>query len=272
MTRLYDRQFASAFGLNSIGQVPIHVVWRCDGPPGKTAWFTDSFLYEALRVDAEVKVAWIWEAPSTRTDPYDFVESHPGLFDWTVAYDWKWHAGQANHIVCPATGTRLYPKDRRIHEKNRMVSIIASPKRGRFGYDLRHMLIKRTKETGCLDSYGPEYGVLPDGYKLSALAPYRFTVIIPSDYSVANDAITDAFLTGTVPIYWGMPWLGRDYDTRGAIDCINLWRLESTVTSLKIEDYESRIPYIEDNFSRAQKLACAEDWLFERYPFLFDEG
>ncbi len=272
MTRIYDKAFIGQPCMNTVGQEPRHFSWRREGEPGRVAWFTDSCLEQALTVEAAVKVAWILESRSLRTDPYGFVDDHPGLFAYTISLDRDWRPNGTTHIFCPAPGARLYPGDRQIYPKSRQVSIIASPKRGSEGYDLRHRVIQ-SLGPGEVDAYGQGYTRMPADYKLEALAPYRFTVVIPSSWGGATEAVIDAFLTATAPIYWGHDLEATlGIDRRGVIHCATFEEIEAAATVSTEQDYVMRAPYIERNYRHAQDLACGEDWLFDRYPHLFDEG
>ena len=265
--RIYDKSFARQLCVNTVGQMPKHFSWRHEGDPGRVAWFTDSCLENALRTDAEIKVGWVLELPSLRTDPYDFIDSHQGLFTYTVAWDEYWRTENPNHTVCLALGSRLYPSDRQLYSKSKRVSIIASPRRERSGYDLRHTLIET--EGGNLDAYGQTYYRMPDDYKLMALAPYMFTVVIPRVKGVTTEAIYDAFLTGTIPIMWGKAIYDGTFDIAGCIQCETLAELQDAVRNVGIDDYKSRLQHVETNFNLAQSLSCPEDWLFDLHPHLF---
>ena len=66
-----------------------------------------------------------------------------------------------------------------------------------------------------------------------------------------TDKIVDAFLTNTVPIYWGCPNIGDFFDERGMIILDSEEDFISLVNNLTEEDYYSRKKYMEDNYNRA---------------------
>ena len=112
------------------------------------------------------------------------------------------------------------------------------------------------------------------GDKSPALAPYRYHVVIQScrrDYFF-TESLSDAFLAGAVPIYWGCPSIGDIFNPDGIIQCSTLPELVAAVESANPMDYEGRRDAIVDNFNRASAYPCVDDWLFERYPQLFEES
>jgi hypothetical protein len=62
-----------------------------------------------------------------------------------------------------------------------------------------------------------------------------------------TEKIVDAFLTKTLPIYWGCPNIGEYFDDRGIILFNNENELIDIINSLTEEDYNNRKEYIEKN-------------------------
>ncbi len=63
-----------------------------------------------------------------------------------------------------------------------------------------------------------------------------------------TEKLLDCFTSHTVPIYFGCPNLEKYFDPRGVIQFWNVEQLESILTTLTPEDYESRLPYIQRNY------------------------
>jgi hypothetical protein len=59
---------------------------------------------------------------------------------------------------------------------------------------------------------------------------------------------------------------------RGIITFDTIEDLEDIIKNLTIEKYNELIPYMENNYEliKKEKYEIPEDWLFEKYPFLFD--
>jgi len=62
-----------------------------------------------------------------------------------------------------------------------------------------------------------------------------------------TEKIVDAFLSKTLPIYWGCPNIGEYFDDRGIILFNNENELIDIINSLTEEDYNNRKEYIEKN-------------------------
>jgi hypothetical protein len=73
--------------------------------------------------------------------------------------------------------------------------------------------------------------------------------IIPNMFT---EKLLDCFATRTVPIYYGCTNVEQYFDPRGIIQFWTIEQLEQIVSTLTPADYESRLPYIEENYQRAR--------------------
>jgi len=118
-------------------------------------------------------------------------------------------------------GTTWVPEWRTLKiVKTHNLSIIASAKRDLEGHMLRHMIVDWLREEDI------DAGVMGRGYKSfenksEGLAPYRYSIVIENvrESSYFTEKLIDAFLTDTVPIYWGAPNIAEFFDTKGMIIC-----------------------------------------------------
>jgi hypothetical protein len=95
------------------------------------------------------------------------------------------------------------------------------------------------------------------------LKDYMFSVVIENDSyeSYWSEKILDAFVTGTVPIYYGSPDIGKFFNTDGII----MLNDEFDINQLTEKDYYDRMDAIVDNFDRALKFNVIEDLIFEKW-------
>ena len=108
------------------------------------------------------------------------------------------------------------------------------------------------------------HGYSPMEYKLDALRDYRFSITIENtkiDYYFTEKLI-DCFLTGTIPIYWGCPSIGKFFDTRGMIIINDISDLTPFLRDSNLtQEYLKRMPYIIKNYGLALKYANVDDWM-----------
>jgi hypothetical protein len=45
--------------------------------------------------------------------------------------------------------------------------------------------------------------------------------------------------------------------------------LQDIIPTLTPEEYNKRLPAIEENFNLVEKYRIPEDWIYQNYPFLF---
>jgi hypothetical protein len=70
-----------------------------------------------------------------------------------------------------------------------------------------------------------------------------------------TEKIVDAFLTKTIPIYWGCPNIDEFFNTDGIITFNNVDELTVILNNLTYEFYESKKDIIEENYNKAKQYA-----------------
>jgi hypothetical protein len=70
-------------------------------------------------------------------------------------------------------------------------------------------------------------------------------------------------MTGTIPIYWGMPSIGDYFDTRGMILINDIEEFPEIYNRLGEDLYKEMLPYAKDNFETAKQYVLSEDWMYE---------
>ena len=74
-----------------------------------------------------------------------------------------------------------------------------------------------------------------------------------------TEKITDCFATGTVPIYVGTKKICEDFDCGGIIFYDNPEQL----SNLTMDDYNSRINSVQENYNRVCQMKISDDYMFE---------
>lgn len=153
------------------------------------------------------------------------------------------------------------------------VSFLCGGKQRIEGHHLRHRLHKRENEIAIpkqwyytlpdYDYNGGHHTIVrydgkPPGYEKLRLWESMFSICVEnsSNRGYHTEKIIDAFLSKTVPIYWGCPNLEElGYDPNGFIYCKDENEIIIETNKLTIEDYYSRKEAIEYNFELAKHYA-----------------
>jgi len=89
--------------------------------------------------------------------------------------------------------------------KTEHLSVVCSKKAKCPGHKTRIQFVNRLRPLVSMHRFG--HGVRPLANKWDGLAPYRYSIAIENSQvpHYWTEKITDCFLTGTIPIYWGCP-------------------------------------------------------------------
>lgn len=256
---------AAAASNGDLGIAPQNLRFAREGDLKKVTFYTDLDLLKAKEDSKTYKVAWLIESPEVHKEAYDKIAdpSVYRLFDLVLTFDKRLLALDRRFRFCPVGGCWIGLEDRGIGSKSQNVSIIASAKKDYEGQRLRH---------GVVSKFGKRIdGVFGRGYKpldnkAEGLKDFRYSIVIENcktDYYFTEKLI-DCFVTGTIPIYWGCPDIGRFFDSQGLITFDSTDDLDKILESLSAEDYTSRLPAIKNNFETAKAYTVTEDYVFNK--------
>lgn len=159
-------------------------------------------------------------------------------------------------VVC---NVKPWVKDIKVHEKTKLVSMIASSKTMCPDHITRINFMNKFKNN--LDLYGRNVNPIND--KIEGLKDYMFSVTIENGTydNMFTEKIGDCFATGTVPVYWGSKSVNNFFNPSGII-----WLDENfKISDLTPELYYSMKESIIDNFNRINDFPIAEDYIFENF-------
>lgn len=141
-----------------------------------------------------------------------------------------------------------------VYPKNKMVSATFSNKI-RTSLQLVRQVIKKDFQNK-IDFINP-----PWPNKMPALEDYMFHVAIENEATHFSEKLLDCFLTGTIPIYLGMPSadIKNIFNVDGILFFDTLEELEHALTLATPDYYNKRIPAIQENFITAQKYVNIGD-------------
>lgn len=106
--------------------------------------------------------------------------------------------------------------------------------------------------------------------KMDALRDYRFSIAIENGYRIncSTEKLSDCFLTGTIPIYFGCPNIGDYFDINGIITFTTKEELENIIRELHQNgeyEYQKRIDAVRNNFETVKRYALSPSEHFQVY-------
>jgi hypothetical protein len=102
--------------------------------------------------------------------------------------------------------------------------------------------------------------------------PHKFMMTYENNSypGYCTEKLMDGFLAGSVPIYWGDPWVKKDWNEKAFINVMNIpdWiseikRLDNDFSAFK-GMYEEPVFTREQKFRHSETLLGFEDWLIEK--------
>lgn len=216
-------------------------------------------------------------------ETYDSVYKNYHMFDLILTYDSKLLTlPNAEKRLCmwrclnKNIHTKQWPilEDSslyKIYSKTKNISCISSNKAFLPGHVFRLEMVKYilSKDTrNYIDMYGIGFNEIIG--KIDGLKDYRFSIAIENAYieNWATEKLSDCFLTGTIPIYYGCPNIGDMFDINGIITFNTKEELEAIIIDLynngdKI--YESKLESIKRNFELVNNYSLNTDQLFHKH-------
>lgn len=213
--------------------------------------------------DASINYGWLTESRAISPQSYERFESAlPSILDnfkyvFTHSHDLvdkhekiKWIPGNGTWIRRP----KVYG-----HKVN-LVSMITSSKGYCDGHRKRIALANELR--GRVDLFGRGFNEIE--FKEDGLATYMFSFAHENAYypGYFTEKVLDCFATGTIPIYWGDPEIGRIFNTDGVIMLNETFKLDSLTPDLyysKIEAVKENCQIVKDNF------IMVEDYIYKNY-------
>lgn len=247
----------------------INYVWDRDISSYNYTFLTDYDVDKAPSLTDKTLYAWIMESPELSVDPHNYVLKNYNKFKAVFTHSKKLIDLNPNIFkFTPASRCWIRPEDQKIWPKTELISIIASDKNFTSGHRLRHQILGMLSKLRA----GERPAIFGRGWneienKITGLAPFMFSIAIENtkmDYYF-TEKLLDCFMTGTVPIFYGCPSIGKFFDERGIIVFNSMEELMRILNTLTASKYEEMLPYIQANFETCKKYLTGEDYLYENY-------
>lgn len=239
-----------------------HVQWVYDGS-GEVNIYVSQRALDALN-DTSGKPTYIWLLESKQIIPqyyqwiidnYEFVTSRvDGIFSCD-----KELCAKYPKISYSLINAAPWVQDRKVHEKTKLVSMIASNKRMCEGHARRLQFVDKFRDK--LDFYGRGFNEI--SCKEDGLRDYMFSVGIENAVydTYFTEKLTDCFACGTIPIFYGCKGVTEYFNEDGIIFLDDDFDLSTLTKDL----YYSKMDVIKDNFERSINFPVAEDYLYLNY-------
>lgn len=244
--------------LSTSGFEPLYIRWVKGNQTSPISMYVDGSILEPTNPNTK-NYGWLCESKTIIGSVYEWCKNNTDTlknkFISVFTHDVELCKISDIFVLVQCSG-KSFIENGNIFEKTKLVSMIASNKTLCNEHRFRQEIIK--KYSIKTDHYGFGYRQLNN--KIDGLKDYCFSITMENGtYSnMFTEKITDCFMTGTIPIYYGMPNIGDFFN----IDGILILDDEFNIDDLSFDLYYSKIEAVKDNFERAKNLLIAEDSIY----------
>ncbi len=255
--KIVDSFFSHNHSASTLSHLDQNIVWDRNVGNDDIVFYTDNF---DNATSGKIKIAFLLESPIVMPHLYNYFmnANNRRKFNYILTFDERLLSIGENFIEYSLGGCWIEPKDIKIHNKNRNVSIISSHKNEHAGHKMRHEIIRNFRSKIDLVC-GRGYSEIPN--KIVALRDFRYSLVV-ENFRINHyfsEKLIDCFSTGTVPIYWGCDSISNFFNNKGMILFTKLEELNSILNTVGESDYESRLSTIADNFEKCKAFRVCEN-------------
>jgi hypothetical protein len=210
-----------------------------------------------------ILACWLLEPESIHPECYKHLPSYANDYDLILTHH-RWVVNKyPNAIYCPWGSTWIADHDRDIHQKfwSHPTCVFSAKE-----FTPLHQFRQKIKEwlhVKDITTYGRPHNPIENKISILRTAPFHIVVENCAIEGYYTEKIVDCFLTGTVPIYYGCPDIGKQFDERGIIKFKTLAELEQICSKLSMELYYSLLDSVKYNFEQAQKYINQEQLVLD---------
>lgn len=253
-----------------------HDLSSCFGnPPKKFEWefntkndievYMDFNIVGGFNSLSKNKFLWLCESKELFKLQYEYIKNNLNIFKncYKKIFTHCYELLNVDDLFeyCPPASNKSWIIDGKIYKKTKLVSMICSGTSITEGHRFRNNLMESLKSQNApVDFFGRSHN--PFSKKEEALADYCFSFVIENgSYThYYTEKIMDCFACGTIPIYWGSPLIGKNFDINGII----LYNENLNFKNLTLDLYISKLEYINQNFLKEKNHQIADDVLFDK--------
>jgi len=241
--------------------------------PRKIEWVLDNSSDVSIHVDESIfspvdnsktNYAMLSESKTIIGHLYDNVVTHIALLENNYEYIFTHDislldASEKIKLIPPPATSWILPRDRKLYEKTKLTSMIASNKNICSDHFYRNKIANMFEDK--IDLYGRGRKNQIEN-KIDGLKDYCFSITVENGIynNMFTEKITDCFVVGTIPVYYGSKSIENYFNPEGIIDLKDL-----SLSDLTTQVYHNKIQYIKENFEIACNLPFPEDFIYENY-------
>lgn len=245
---------------SSSGSVPKHVEWDKQGTANISIHIDHAIMQPVDKTKRNF--AWVAESSAVIIPVIEWLKANIEYIEQTYELLFTHDARIASlspKFKMVLANAVPWVKNRGMYDKTKLVSMIASSKNFCQGHNFRQTILAKYK--GKIDCFGSGWNYIEK--KEQGLNDYCFSIAMENDNydNIFTEKITDCFVTGTIPIFWGSPTIGNYFNIDGIIPFTPDLKIED----LTLDLYESKVLSIEENFNIAIDIPIAEDYIYLKY-------
>jgi hypothetical protein len=247
------------------GYEPLYMKWVKGQQTAPVSIYVDHSIKQPTNPNTK-NYAWLVESKTINYSLYDWCSNNiqylESKFINVFTHDVYLASISSIFKLTQCSGKSFIPSGE-VYNKTKLVSMIASNKVMCAEHRIRQEMIN--KYSSKCDHYGR--GFNPIDNKADGLRDYCFSFAM-ENATYANmftEKITDCFMTGTIPIYYGISNIGDFFNKEGVIMLDDDFKIED----LTVDLYNNKLDIVNENFRLANELLVAEDYIYKH--FLKDE-
>jgi len=247
--------------LSSSGFEPKYIKWVKGVETEEISIYVDLSIRKRINPNTK-NYGWLSESKTINTNLYTWCANNIQYLESNFTHVFTHDTSLpliSNIFVLVQTSGKSFIESGKIYEKTKLISMVASNKRVCKEHIYRLEIIEKYRNK--LDLFG--VGFNPIVNKVDGIKDYYFSIAMENGtYSnMFSEKITDCFMTGTIPIYYGIDNIGDFFNSDGIITLTDNFKIED----LSKELYYSKIDAIKENFKIANEMLTAEDYIFKNY-------
>lgn len=207
------------------------------------------------------KVFWLRE-PDEVAHLNDYIIEHQNMFNLILTTSEK-VLNSCNNAMILEFGT-AWIFDYVFPEKKFQISTIVGGKEITEGHRLRKKIYyKQNQIKNPIDFYVSYHGEIENSFnnkilsdKKEPLFDSQFHICIENSKQKYwfTEKLIDCFVTKTVPIYYGTSYIDRYFNVKGMMIANSFQEVIDCCNNISEGNYESMLPFIEENYNSAQKF------------------